>query len=154
MASSSSSIFSFDERGRDRLIEVKTTNGSARTPFYLSRNERQVADERPEEMVYLPCPSVRQRATGLYRRAAVGSVGSSPAGDVARVLLIVAGLQALAKPARTFRLPGCVSDQVRLKRGRTDDLADMQSHTKHAVKATTRENRGRSLFQENRCLSS
>jgi hypothetical protein len=42
-------ILSFDERGRDRLIEVKTTNGSARTPFYLSRNERQVADERPED---------------------------------------------------------------------------------------------------------
>src|ERR1019366_7473109 len=42
-------ILSFDERGRDQLIEVKTTNGSARTPFYLSRNERQVADERPED---------------------------------------------------------------------------------------------------------
>lgn len=40
-------ILSFDTRGRDRLIEVKTTNGGARTPFYLSRNERQVADERP-----------------------------------------------------------------------------------------------------------
>ena len=42
-------VLSFDERGRDRLIEVKTTNGSARTPFYLSRNEREVADERPED---------------------------------------------------------------------------------------------------------
>lgn len=42
-------ILSFDESGRDRLIEVKTTNGSARTPFYLSRNERQVAEERSED---------------------------------------------------------------------------------------------------------
>jgi hypothetical protein len=42
-------VLSFDERGRDRLIEVKTTNGSARTPFYLSRNEREVGDERPED---------------------------------------------------------------------------------------------------------
>jgi hypothetical protein len=42
-------VLSFDERGRDRLIEVKTTNGSARTPFYLSRNEREVAAERPED---------------------------------------------------------------------------------------------------------
>ena len=42
-------VFSFDECGRDRLIEVKTTNGSARTPFFLSRNEREVADERPED---------------------------------------------------------------------------------------------------------
>jgi hypothetical protein len=42
-------VLSFDERGHDRLIEVKTTNGSDRTPFYLSRNEREVADERPED---------------------------------------------------------------------------------------------------------
>jgi Domain of unknown function (DUF3883) len=42
-------ILSFDQSGCARLIEVKTTNGSARTPFYLSRNERDVAQERPEE---------------------------------------------------------------------------------------------------------
>jgi hypothetical protein len=35
------------EDGRERLIEVKTTNGSARTPFFLTRNERGVAAERP-----------------------------------------------------------------------------------------------------------
>lgn len=33
--------------GDESLIEVKTTNGSARTPFYLTRNEREVAMERP-----------------------------------------------------------------------------------------------------------
>lgn len=42
-------ILSFDRNGYTRLIEVKTTNGSARTPFYLSRNEREVADARPTE---------------------------------------------------------------------------------------------------------
>lgn len=42
-------ILSFDQNGCARLIEVKTTNGSARTPFYLSRNERDVAAERPGE---------------------------------------------------------------------------------------------------------
>ena len=42
-------VLSFDQSGRARLIEVKTTNGSARTPFYLSRNERNVAEERPSE---------------------------------------------------------------------------------------------------------
>jgi hypothetical protein len=31
-------ILSFDVAGRQRLIEVKTTNGAARTPFFLSRN--------------------------------------------------------------------------------------------------------------------
>lgn len=42
-------VLSFDQCGRPRLIEVKTTNGSARTPFYLSRNERNLATERPTE---------------------------------------------------------------------------------------------------------
>jgi hypothetical protein len=42
-------ILSFHRGGHDRLIEVKTTNGSARTPFYLSRNERQVAEQRPKD---------------------------------------------------------------------------------------------------------
>jgi hypothetical protein len=42
-------ILSFTLQGRERLIEVKTTNGSARTPFYLSRNECDFAAERPED---------------------------------------------------------------------------------------------------------
>lgn len=42
-------VLSFDRKGCTRLIEVKTTNGSARTPFYLSRNERALADEKPAE---------------------------------------------------------------------------------------------------------
>jgi hypothetical protein len=42
-------IFSFDLSGRERLIEVKTTNGGVRTPFFLSRNERDFAIERPED---------------------------------------------------------------------------------------------------------
>jgi uncharacterized protein DUF3883 len=42
-------IQSFDPHGRERLIEVKTTNGAARTPFFLSRNEREVATERPTD---------------------------------------------------------------------------------------------------------
>lgn len=42
-------IMSFDPAGRERLIEVKTANGSARTPFYLSRNERGFAEEMPAE---------------------------------------------------------------------------------------------------------
>ncbi|WP_416898421.1 MAG: DUF3883 domain-containing protein [Minwuia sp.] len=41
-------IASFEPDGRDRLIEVKTTNGWDRTPFYISRNEYSVADENRE----------------------------------------------------------------------------------------------------------
>src|SRR5271157_737184 len=36
-------VLSFDLAGRDRLLEVKTTNGSAHTPFFLTRNERELA---------------------------------------------------------------------------------------------------------------
>ena len=42
-------ISSFDLEGSPRLIEVKTTNGSARTPFFISRNEFSVAKEIPAQ---------------------------------------------------------------------------------------------------------
>lgn len=41
-------VLSFEPSGQERLLEVKTTNGSARTPFFLTRNEREVATERQE----------------------------------------------------------------------------------------------------------
>ena len=41
-------IRSFDIDGSQRLIEVKTTNGWERTPFYITRNELAVADARHE----------------------------------------------------------------------------------------------------------
>ncbi|WP_116599993.1 DUF3883 domain-containing protein [Primorskyibacter marinus] len=41
-------IASFTPEGHDRLIEVKTTNGWERTPFHISRNELEVAEERRE----------------------------------------------------------------------------------------------------------
>lgn len=42
-------IHSFEEDGRDRLIEVKTTRFGALTPFFVSRNEVNVSVERHEE---------------------------------------------------------------------------------------------------------
>jgi Protein NO VEIN, C-terminal len=42
-------VLSFDLRGGERLLEVKTTNGSARTPFFLTRTEREMATERPRD---------------------------------------------------------------------------------------------------------
>jgi hypothetical protein len=41
-------ILSFESDGKERLIEVKTTNGAARTPFFLTRNECETAAARPE----------------------------------------------------------------------------------------------------------
>jgi hypothetical protein len=42
-------IQSFDPKGSERLIEVKTTNGLQTTPFYLTRNELSFSNERPNE---------------------------------------------------------------------------------------------------------
>jgi hypothetical protein len=42
-------VLSFSPTGGERLIEVKTTNGSARTPFFLTRNECGMAVERSAE---------------------------------------------------------------------------------------------------------
>lgn len=39
-------ILSFDHTGSERLVEVKTTNGTAQTPFFMTRNEIAVARER------------------------------------------------------------------------------------------------------------
>jgi hypothetical protein len=41
-------ILSFDPSGNERLIEVKTTNGAAKTPFFLTRNEHEVSKARAE----------------------------------------------------------------------------------------------------------
>lgn len=41
-------IRSFNPDGSDRLIEVKTTNGAALTPFYVTENERAFSEERPD----------------------------------------------------------------------------------------------------------
>lgn len=42
-------ILSFEPVGTERLLEVKTTCGGARTPFYISRNELELSEERPNE---------------------------------------------------------------------------------------------------------
>lgn len=42
-------ILSFNERGDERLLEVKTTIGHALTPFFLSSNEHALSEERPRE---------------------------------------------------------------------------------------------------------
>ena len=46
-------IASFAPNGTQRLIEVKTTNGWERTPFWITRNELAVAEERPTEWCLL-----------------------------------------------------------------------------------------------------
>jgi hypothetical protein len=38
-------ILSFDDQGRERFLEVKTTLGSRKTPFFITRNEKEFSDE-------------------------------------------------------------------------------------------------------------
>jgi hypothetical protein len=43
-------VRSFDlASGAERLLEVKTTFGGQRTPFFITRNEKSLADERPAD---------------------------------------------------------------------------------------------------------
>lgn len=41
-------ILSFDERGSELLLEVKTTTGYRTTPFFMSENERSLSVARPQ----------------------------------------------------------------------------------------------------------
>src|ERR1700692_300975 len=41
-------ILSFDTKGKERFLEVKTTVGSDTTPFYITRNELSLSSERPD----------------------------------------------------------------------------------------------------------
>lgn len=38
-------IASFEDSGAERLIEVKTTKGNSKTPFFMSRNERSASEK-------------------------------------------------------------------------------------------------------------
>ena len=53
-------IRSFEQDGRERLLEVKTTNGWERTPFHISRNELRVADENRDKWVLFRLHSFRR----------------------------------------------------------------------------------------------
>lgn len=58
-------IRSFELDGSDRLIEVKTTNGSVLTPFFLSENERAFSEERPDAFRLVRLHDFRDKAAGF-----------------------------------------------------------------------------------------
>jgi hypothetical protein len=58
-------IRSFELDGKERLIEVKTTNGSALTPFFLSENERAFSEERPDAFRLLRLHDFREKPTAF-----------------------------------------------------------------------------------------
>ncbi len=60
-------ILSFNGKGdkaeQELWLEVKTTNGSATTPFYITRNELQVSTERPDVFRIFRLYDFRMRAS-------------------------------------------------------------------------------------------
>jgi hypothetical protein len=58
-------ILSFEEDGRERLIEVKTTKYGQSTPFYVTRNEAEVSARNPEHYHVYRLHTFRKRP-GLY----------------------------------------------------------------------------------------
>lgn len=66
-------IASFDADGSPRLIEVKTTNGGADTPFYATENEVRVSRERaPEYWLYRVYGFAGRRRIYVHRGALDG----------------------------------------------------------------------------------
>lgn len=61
-------IRSFEPDGRERLIEVKTTNGPAKTPFFLSENERLVSEERKDAFALLRLYSFVEKPSAFELR--------------------------------------------------------------------------------------
>jgi len=61
-------IASFAVDGSRRLIEVKTTEGPAKTPFYLSENERLFSEERPDVFVLTRLHDLSSQPRGFELR--------------------------------------------------------------------------------------
>lgn len=61
-------IASFSPDGSERLIEVKTTNGPAKTPFYLSENERLFSEERSDSFHLMRLHDFSIRPSGFELR--------------------------------------------------------------------------------------
>ena len=55
-------ILSYDKDGRERLLEVKTTVGGSHTPFFITRNEVSLAQEKPDKFRLIRLYDFRQQA--------------------------------------------------------------------------------------------
>jgi len=80
-------VLSFDDSSQPRLIEVKTTNGSARTPFYLSRNECEVASEKPDQWRIYRVHLFASEPAGVHDCAPAGSSAAVAARGLAGIIL-------------------------------------------------------------------
>jgi hypothetical protein len=66
-------ILSFDESGRERCIEVKTTTFGAYTPFFVTRNELDVSFERADQYYVYRLFNFREDPKLFMVRGDIGS---------------------------------------------------------------------------------
>ena len=84
-------ILSFDPSSKERLIEVKTTNGAAKTPFFLTRNEHETAKAHSEIMALVPRASVFADSAHFHARTAFGSRAPPSYRSLARIVHLGGG---------------------------------------------------------------
>ena len=82
-------ISSFNLEGSPRLIEVKTTNGSAPHSVFHFTQRVQHRKGNPHAMEDLPSPFVREWASRLHHCPSAGSAPQALDGDLAGLLLTV-----------------------------------------------------------------
>lgn len=79
-------ILSFETTGRERLVEVKTTRGGLYTPFFTSRNEVLVSQERHREyFIYRVCDFAKNRKLFLLNGPIEQTCSLEPTQYVANV---------------------------------------------------------------------
>lgn len=79
-------VLSFEESGRERMIEVKTTSYGKETPFYFTRNELNCSRERVEEYFLYRLFQFRHSPRLYFKSGALDkSFQVEPVGFVARV---------------------------------------------------------------------
>ena len=81
-------VLSFDSEGKERLLEVKTTNGSARTPFFLTRNECDLANERLDDWCIYRVHPFATQPKHFYAFATTREGRQSPDVHLTSVLLV------------------------------------------------------------------
>ncbi|WP_212524839.1 DUF3883 domain-containing protein, partial [Actibacterium sp. MT2.3-13A] len=64
-------ILSFSLKGQERFLEVKATKGHARTPFYVSANEKSFADDCPDRFRLYRLYDLASTPPGLRNPAAL-----------------------------------------------------------------------------------
>ncbi|MEC9344619.1 MAG: DUF3883 domain-containing protein [Pseudomonadota bacterium] len=66
-------VLSFDPSGEKRFLEVKSTAGHARTPFFISHNELEFSKEEPERYALIRLHDIARQPQGFELRPPLDS---------------------------------------------------------------------------------